>query len=52
VLVDDEDRYALIGYSASRQRLLLVVHIERTRRIRLISARPATRLERKAYENR
>ncbi len=32
------------------QRLLLVVYVERGRRTRIISARPATRIERKLYE--
>ncbi|MCB0022573.1 MAG: BrnT family toxin [Caldilinea sp.] len=38
-----------IVYSISR--LLLVVHTERSPRIRVISARPATRAERRLYEN-
>jgi uncharacterized DUF497 family protein len=45
----DEQRDFVIGYSLSL-RLLLVVHTERGRRMRLISARPATRSERKLYE--
>ena len=44
-----EDREFILGYS-SRQRLLLVVHVERSRRLRIISARPATREERNQYE--
>jgi uncharacterized DUF497 family protein len=47
--VNDEEREFLIGYSLS-QRLLLVVYTERSERTRLISARPATRAERKLYE--
>src|SRR5262245_13649222 len=46
---EDEQRDLAIGYSLS-PRLLLVVHTERGRRMRLISARPATRAERKLYE--
>jgi len=44
-----EAREFVLGYSA-RQRLLLVVHAERANRFRIISARPATRQERKQYE--
>jgi uncharacterized DUF497 family protein len=46
--VGGEDRQLRIGYSA--QRLLLVVHTERSNATRIISARPATRAERKLYE--
>jgi len=45
----DEDRLVLIGRSAV-QRLLVVVHLERGERIRLISARLAARRERRTYE--
>ena len=48
--VDDEQRDFIIGYSFS-QRLLLVVHTQRSERTRIISARPAVRSERKLYEN-
>ncbi|QDL07169.1 BrnT family toxin [Brasilonema octagenarum UFV-E1] len=44
-----EQRDFIIGYSLA-QRLLLVVYVERGRRTRIISARPATRAERKLYE--
>lgn len=44
-----ETRYLLVGLSAAT-RTLVVVHVERTKRIRLISARPATRRERRAFE--
>ena len=45
-----EERFLLLGRSA-QQRLLVVVHVERTtREIRIISARPATRRERVQYE--
>jgi uncharacterized DUF497 family protein len=45
----DEDRFILIGRSTV-QRLLVVVHLERGERIRLISARLAARRERRTYE--
>jgi uncharacterized protein len=32
------------------QRILLAVYVERGERVRIISARPATRTERKLYE--
>ena len=47
--VNDEQRHFILGYSLS-QRLLLVVYTERGERTRIISARPATRYERKLYE--
>lgn len=47
--VNDEQRNFIIGYSLS-QRLLLVVYTERGERTRIISGRPATRSERKLYE--
>ena len=47
--VDDEKHEFILGYSLS-PRLLLVVYMERGERTRLISARPATRAERKLYE--
>lgn len=46
---NDEQRDFIIGYSLS-QRLLLVVYKERGKQTRIISARPATRAERKLYE--
>lgn len=46
---DDEQRDFIIGYTFS-QRLMLVVHTERSERTRIISARLATREERKLYE--
>ena len=46
---DDEHRYIMIGMSP-QNRLLLVAYTERGDVIRLISAREATRTERKAYE--
>lgn len=47
--VDGEQRDFIIGYTLSQQ-LLLVVFIERGARTRIISARQATRAERKLYE--
>ena len=49
--VDEERRDFILGYSLS-QRLLLVVHTQRGERTRIISARLATRFERKSYEER
>jgi uncharacterized protein len=46
---EDEDRFVLIGYS-NRNRLLVVVHTDRGDRIRIISARPATKRERIRHE--
>jgi uncharacterized DUF497 family protein len=44
-----EARFIILGHS-HRQRLLVVVHTERGDKIRLISARRASRNERKQYE--
>ena len=44
-----EERFITFGFSSS-DRLLIVSHTEREGRIRIISARPATRSERKIYE--
>jgi uncharacterized protein len=44
-----EERFALLGES-HRGRLLVVMFVERGEAIRVISARKATRLERRAYE--
>jgi uncharacterized protein len=46
---DEEDREITIGIS-SRKRALFVLHCERGGRIRIISARKATRKERLQYE--
>ena len=46
---EDENRMIIIGQSEKRL-LLVVVHVERGSVIRLISARPATKHERKFYE--
>lgn len=45
-----EQRDFILGYSVAL-RLLLVVYTERGERTRIISARPATRPERKQYES-
>lgn len=47
--VEGERRDFIIGYTLSQQ-LLLVVFIERGARTRIISARQATRAERKLYD--
>lgn len=44
-----EDRFITLGLS-SRGRLLVVVVTERTERIRILSARKASRRERRTYE--
>jgi uncharacterized DUF497 family protein len=55
VTIDDpqhsarEQRWVTLGHSA-KHRLLAVVHTDRVGRIRIISARMATRSEREAYE--
>lgn len=45
----EEDRFVTMGMSR-KQRLLVVVHTVRRDRVRLISARTATRHERSKYE--
>jgi uncharacterized protein len=44
-----EDRFKIIGESAEGQ-LLIVIYVERTDRIRIISARLVTNYERRYYE--
>jgi len=46
---DEEDRFITIGLS-DKNRLLLVAHTERENRVRIISARKATKNEEKYYE--
>ena len=46
----DEERLILIGMS-QENRILVVVHTERGDNIRIISARKATKEERKSYES-
>lgn len=45
----NEHRFITFGMS-SENRILVVAHAERSDKIRIISARPATRAERKFYE--
>lgn len=45
----DEERLITMGMSI-RNRLLVVVHVDKQERIRLISSRVATKSERDAYE--
>lgn len=47
---DDEERYVSVGKSVI-MRLLSVIHTFRKERIRLISARKATKTEKENYEN-
>lgn len=44
-----EERFVLLGFSKDR-RLLAVMFAERGTAVRIISARPATRAERRSYE--
>jgi uncharacterized DUF497 family protein len=48
---ETEERYVLLGQSA-RRRLLAVMFTERGQAIRLVSARKATRRERREYEEK
>ena len=47
--INGEQREFILGYSLA-YRVLFVVYIERNQRTRVISARPATRKEKKQYE--
>ena len=47
----DEPRFVTVGESAERA-VLVVVHTQRDTKIRVISAREATRKERRDYETR
>ncbi|HYH68217.1 MAG TPA: BrnT family toxin [Urbifossiella sp.] len=47
---DDEDRYITMGQSEGG-RLLIVSHTDRGDKVRIISARVASRAERKDYED-
>ncbi|WP_456408920.1 BrnT family toxin [Caldithrix abyssi] len=47
----DEDRFVLLGKSY-KGRLIVVVHTERNDRIRIISARKATKKEKAQYEEK
>lgn len=46
---EEEERLVLMGQSLSN-RLLVVVHVEENDHVRIISARAATRKERRLYE--
>jgi hypothetical protein len=46
---DEEDRFVTFGHS-DQGRLLIVSHTDREVRVRIISARAATRKERRQYE--
>ena len=46
----DEDRFVILGMS-NKNRLLVVVHTERGDKIRIISARKATKKEKRQYES-
>ncbi len=54
LIMDDDEhsigeaRFLILGYSIGN-RLLLVVHCDRDKNIRLISARPATPAEKRTY---
>jgi len=47
---EGEYRFVTTGYT-SQQRLIVVWHVERSDRIRIIGAREATAAERKTYES-
>ena len=46
---EEESRYIRVGCS-NRKRILVIAYTERDEQTRLISARPATKQERQAYE--
>jgi uncharacterized DUF497 family protein len=46
---ETEERFITIGWS-HRRRLLMVAHTDRDDRVRIISARELTKIERQAYE--
>jgi len=46
----DEDRFVLVGQTEAG-RLIVVAHTDRAGRVRIISARVATKRERRTYEN-
>jgi uncharacterized DUF497 family protein len=47
---DEEDRYLTIGMSINN-RVVIVSHTDREQAVRIISARVATKAERKGYED-
>jgi uncharacterized DUF497 family protein len=46
---EEEERFILLGQTY-RGKIVVVIHTERGENIRIISARPASRRERKTYE--
>jgi uncharacterized protein len=48
---EKENRYIVLGYSIS-SKLLLVVHVAREERLRILSGRPATPAERRRYDEK
>ena len=51
-VVSGEKRFVTIGRSSKGRFVIVVVHTDRNDRIRIISARAASRAERKQYEGR
>ena len=51
-VVRGEKRFVTIGQSSKARFVIVVVHTDRNDRIRIISARPASRAERKQYGGR
>ena len=51
-VVSGEKSLVTIGRSSTGRFVIVVVHTDRNDRIRVISARPASRAERKQYEGR
>jgi uncharacterized DUF497 family protein len=48
----DEQRSIVVGLSASGRLLVVAVAVDQEAKMRIISARPATKRERHAYEDR
>jgi uncharacterized DUF497 family protein len=48
---EEENHYIVLGYSI-RSKLLLVVHVARGERLRILSGRAATLAERRRYDER
>jgi uncharacterized DUF497 family protein len=51
-VLSGDKRLVAIGRSATGRFVIVVVHTDRNDRIRIVSARPASRAERKQYEGR
>ena len=47
---EDEERFILLGHTTGGKGLVVVAHTDRSDTIRIISARLATKVERKYYE--